>query len=264
MRRFLAAASDWRSLVWLGAGVVAAAALSNPFLAVIGLGISLWVAQRIAASPAMEQVAERSRVGEELADRYRALQETERQILPRLSTQVRRGEQRSWYARASDVMISARSIYQQWLAQPAPDLERAEWVGEALQLSHLYLKLLEAYGALFSVTRPQTDRRAVQDRLARNQERLEQTTDLEARRLLIQAMELDQRTLAEEEDVEAEKERYLAKLAAIESTVDMLRRRIYEPDSGEEASQVHEMLLEAQAMDDALEEVQQRARVRAR
>ncbi len=264
MRRILAAASDWRSLIWLGAGVVAAAVLSNPFPALVGLGLFLWAVQRLAQSPVMEEAAERSRVANGLAERYRELQAAERQVLPRLPDMISRSEQRPTAMRAQDVLTAARSLYQQWLAQSPPDLERAQWVDEALQLSHLYLKMLESYQALFNAPRPQTDLRAVQQRVARNEERLAQTTDMEARRLLIQAIEMDQRVLEEQGDAEAAQERYLAKLAAIESTIDMLRRRIYEPDSGEQASRVHEMLLEAQAMDDAMTEVQHRTRVRAR
>lgn len=263
-KRTLAAATDWRTLVWLGAGTIAGAALSNPFPAVIGLGLYLWAVQRLAQSPQLAQAAERARIAEGLAERYRTLQETMREVSGRLPTTPLRGESRSAAFRAQEVVNSAISVYREWLTKPEAGADRAGWVEEGLRLAHHYLRILRAYTELYTKGGPNPDRRVVEERVRRNRERLGQTTDMEARRLLIQAVEMDERVLRQEVDEEAEAERYMAKLAAIESTLDMLRRRIYEPDAAEEGGRLHDLLLEAEAMDEALEEVQHRTRIRVR
>lgn len=266
MRRIIAAASDWRTLVWLGAGIMAAAVLSNPFPAVIGLGVYLWAVQRVAQSPQLQQAAERARVAEQLAERYRELQQTMRVVSGRLPSAPLPGESRSPVFRAQEVVSAAISIYREWLARPGTDPSKAGWVEEALRLAHHYLRILRAYHELYVKGGPNADLRAVEQRLRRNGARLEQTTDREARGLLIQTIEMDERALRQEVDEEAGAERYMAKLAAIEATLDMLRRRIYEPeaDTAGEGSRLHDLLLEAEAMDDALQEVQHRTRVRDR
>lgn len=263
-KRILAAGSDWRALVWLGVGIIAAAALSNPFPAVIGLGIYLWVLQRIAQSPRLAQAAEQALIAEQLAGRYKELQQTMEEVSGRLPTVPLRGESRARAARAQEVVSAAISVYREWLAKQAADPERARWVEEALRLAHHYLRILRAYQELYVKGGPNVELRAVAERVRRNQARLSETADLEARRLLIQAIEMDERVLRQEQDEEAEAERYMAKLAAIESTLDVLRRRMYEPDATDEGARLHDMLLEAEAMDSALEEVQTRVRVRAR
>lgn len=263
-KRIMAAASDWRTLILLGAGVVAAAVLSNPFPAVIGLGLYLWAVQKLAQSPQLQQAAEQALVAEGLAQRYRELQQTIHEVGPRLPTVPAKGESRSWALHAQSVTGAAISIYQEWLAKPDPDPEKARWVEEGLRLAHHYLRILRAYLELFVRPASSLDVRAVAERVRRNQARLEQTTDMAARSMLIQAIEMDERVLKQEGNEEAEAERYLAKLAAIESTLDMLRRRMYEPDAGQESgSRVRDLLLEAEAMDEALEEVQLRVRVRS-
>ncbi|MFZ5816748.1 MAG: hypothetical protein ACOY93_15865 [Bacillota bacterium] len=264
IKRILAAASDWRTLIWLGAGIVAAAALSNPFPAVIGLGLYLWAVQKLAQSPALQQAAERALIAEGLAKRYQELQETIREVSGRLPTVSRRGETRSWAFRAQEVVNAAVSLYREWLRKPNNDPERARWVEEALRLAHHYLRIVRAYHEIYVKGGPNADLQVVVERLRRNKARLREITDMEARSLLLRAIEMDERVLAREEDEEAAAERYLAKLAAIESTLDMLRRRMFEPDAtNEEGNRVHDLLLEAEAMDQALEEVQHRARVRA-
>lgn len=261
-KRIAAAASDWRSLTLLGAGIIAAVVLSNPFPAVIGLGLYLWVVQKLAQSPHLQQAAELAEINESLAERYRELQATFQEVAPRLTAI----SARSWAMNAQSVTHAAMAVYQEWLAKPENDPERARWVDEALRLGHHYLRILRAYQELYMKPAAAIqDTQGVVERLRRNQARLEQTTDMEARSLLIQAIQLDERVLQQEADEAAEAERYLAKLTAIESTLDMLRRRVYQPDAGDDSrGRVHELLLEAAAMDEALEEVQHRARVRAR
>lgn len=265
IKRILAAASDWRSLVFLGAGIIAAAVLSNPFPAVIGLGVYLWVVQKVAQSPQLQQAAERALIAEGLAERYKELLQTMREVSARLPNLARGEAARSWAYRAQEVVNAAVSVYREWLAKPDNDPEKARWVEEALRLAHHYLRILRAYHEIYVKGGPNADLKAVEERLRRNQERLRETTDMEARSLLLQAVEMDERVLAREVDEEAEAERYLAKLAAVESTLDMLRRRMFQPDAtNDEGQRVHDLLVEAEAMDEALVEVQHRARVRTR
>lgn len=261
-KRILAAASDWRTLILLGAGVIAAAVLSNPFPAVIGLGLYLWAVQRVAQSPALQQAAERAQIAEGLANRYRELQQAMFQVSGRLPTIPTRGDSRSWAMRAQEVINASVSVYQEWRKQPDNDPEKARWVEEGLRLAIHYLRIIKAYHEIYVKGGPNADLRAVADRLRRNQSRLEESTDMEARRLLIQAIEMDERVLRQEEDEGAEAERYLAKLAAIESTLDLLRRRVYEPNATEEGSRLRDLLLEAEAMEEAMGEVHSRVKVR--
>lgn len=254
-RLWLAAASDWRALLVLGAGVVAAAVLSNPFPALIGLGLYLWVVQKLVGSPGYQGVAEAQRTGEALAERYRALQQAEQRLLheyPGLKQPLA-------------VATAARQIYQEWLSRPKELADRVPVVEDALQLGTLFLRILRAYYALYDANRP-AELAGLRARIERNRERLAATQDLEARQTLQEAIELDERALARETAEEVERERYAAKLSGIESSLDLLRRQMLEPEAGAESSKVHDLLLEAEAMDQALSEVQSRAggRVRAR
>lgn len=255
MRQVLAAASDWRTLIWLGVGVVAGAVLSNPFPAVIGLGVYLWAVQRMAASPAFQAAGERARMARAMAGRFQVLQEQARAVVRALP---------AGGGRVNQVMDFARQIYQEWSARPDVQAEKGRFVEEALRLADFYLRILRAYHAIYSDRGPAVDRGAIEARLLRNQRRLEETVDLEARRALAQAIELDQRVLEQEEEDEVERERYQAKMTAIESALDLLRRQLYDPDSGGESSRLQDMLVEAEALDEALQEVEHRTRVRVR
>lgn len=252
-RLWLAAASDWRALLCLGAGIAAAAVLSNPFPALIGLGVYLWVVQKLIASPSYSRVAEAQRTGEALAERYRALQQAEQELRQELPMVVQ----------PLDVAVAARQVYQEWLNRPQELAGHTPLVQDALHLATLYLRILRAYHALFDEKRP-AEVAGLRARLERNRQRLEQLSDMDARKTLQEAIDLDQRALDREVAEEAERERYLAKLSGIESSLDLLRRQILEPEAGAEGSKVHDLLLEAEAMDQALSEVQGRAKVRAR
>ena len=263
VKQLLAAATDWRTLIVLGAGVVAAAVLSNPFPALIGFGIYLWAVQRLASSPAFAEAAERLRVAREMEAKYREMEARVRELSPQLLNALPPTLDRPWPARVQEVANAARSVYHEWLRQPGEQADKAPLVGEAMQLASLYARILRAFQAIYGGGRP-IDLKAVQERLARNKWRLDSTQDLEARKSLLQAIEMDERVLQQEADEEVDKERYLAKLAAIESTMDVLRRQVFDPTAGEGGIQLHEMLLEAEAMDQAMAEVQHRTRVRAR
>lgn len=261
-KQLMAAASDWRTLIILGLGIVAAAILSNPFPALIALGLYLWAVQKLASSPRFREAADRLRSVTELDQRYRAMEAAAQEVgalLPRTSS----GPDRSWYARMTDVQRSARSIYHEWLSHQQEHAGQTPLVDEAMQLATLYMRVLKAYHALFTGHKPiaQED---VQNRIARNKVRLEQTMDFEARKTLMEAIEMDQRVLDQEASQGAERERFEAKLAAIESTLDLLQRQIYDPGFTPEGSRLHDMLREAEAMDEALQEVQHQTRVRAR
>lgn len=265
MRTLLAAATDWRSLVFLGAGVVAAAALSNPFPAVIGLGIYLWVVQKLAQSPEFQRAGELARTHRRLEELLHGVYDSSRDM-----TQKATGLFRFFsrippvFQRVPDVVNAAQSIHRAWLSRPEQErLDSAKMVEEALQLALHYMRILRAYKALYVDQKP-IDLKAVGERLRRNQERLRQTQDLETRRTLMQAIEMDQQVMEQAEGDEAERERYQAKLAAIESALELLQRRMFQADAEGPGNRVHEMLLEAAAMDEALEEVQRRTRVRVR
>jgi hypothetical protein len=262
-KQLMAAATDWRTLVILGAGIVAAAVLSNPFPAIIGLGIYLWAVQRLAGSPQLREAAERSRQLNQLSQRFGAMQRLYRELDDQVLRRLLPAAYRTWQSRCMEVQNAATAIYQEWLAHPEEQAEKQAFLNEGLQLATLYMRILRAYHSIYHGQRP-LDIQAVQERLARNQQRLEATMDLEARQALQEAIDMDQRVLGRQNDEEAEKERYLAKLAAIESTMDLLRRQVFDPASGGEGERLHEMLLEAEAMDQALTEVQHRTRVRAR
>ena len=259
----MAAASDWRTLIWLGLGIAAAAVLSNPFPALIGLGLYLWFVQRLAQSPAFQGAAEKIRTSERLAERYRTLTRTVTEVSHLLNNVVPPGQGRSWLSRANDVVTAAREIYQQWLSKPAEHAAQAPLVEEGLQMTELYLRLLRSYHTLYTNRKP-VNLSEVRERLERNRRRAQTTTDQAARHDLTQAVELDERVLEQSAGQEAERERYEAKLAAIESTMDMLRRQIFDPDTTGEGERLHEMLLEAEAMDEAMSEVQYQTRIRAR
>jgi hypothetical protein len=261
-KQLMAAATDWRTLIILGAGIVAAAVLSNPFPALIALGIYLWAVQRLAASPGFKQAAERLRSVTELDQRYREMERVTQEVMAQLP-RTGAGHDRSWYTRASDVQRSARSIYHEWLSNRKEHEDQTDRVDQAMQLATLYMRNLKAYQALFTGHKP-ISMDDVKNRLARNKVRLEQTMDLEARTTLMEAIEMDQRVLDQEGAQAAERERYEAKLAAVESTMDLLQRQIYDPGYTPEGSGLHDMLREAVAMDEALQEVQHRTRVRAR
>jgi hypothetical protein len=257
LKQLMSAATDWRTLVVLGAGVVAAAVLSNPFPAIIGLGIYLWAVQRLSSSGDYQAAAEQLRVKSGLEAKYRAMQEAVAELCKVLPTKP--GE---WNRRAAQVQHCAKAIYHEWLSHAAERQDQVGVVGEAMHLAGLYMRILRAHLVLKS--RPNLVVAAdVRNRIARNQMRMEQTQDLDARRTLLEAIELDQRALARAAEEQIEAERFEAKLAAIESTMEMYQRNIYDPAATPEGSQLHEMLLEAEAMDQAMEEVQQRSRVRA-
>jgi hypothetical protein len=262
VKQLLAAATDWRTLIILGAGIVAAAVLSNPFPAIIGLGIYLWAVQKFASSPRLREAAERSRQLTQLSQRFQELQRLYRELDDQVLRRLNPSAYRTWQGRCLEVQNAATAIYHEWLNNPESQLEKQAFVDEGLQLATLFMRILRAYHVIYHA-RQGTDIRAVQDRMLRNQQRLEATRDLEARRALMEAIDMDQRVLDHQGEEEAEKERYLAKLAAIESTMDLLRRQVFDPATGTEGQKLHEMLLEAEAMDQALTEVQHRTRVRA-
>lgn len=257
-KQIMAAATDWRTLIILGAGVVAAAVLSNPFPALIGLGIYLWAVQRLASSGRYREAAERLEVMAGLDAKYKAMESDVQELIVVLPKGG--GD---WNRRAGEVQRCARSIYHEWLAHAAERRDQAPVVGEALHLAGLYMRVLKAHLTL-NARREKASTADVRNRLARNQARLEQTQDLEARRTLLEAIELDERVLAREEEQEADRERFEAKLAAIESTMELYQRNVYDPGATPEGSRLHDMLLEAEAMDQALEEVHQRTRVHTR
>lgn len=257
-KQLMSAATDWRTLIILGAGVVAAAVLSNPFPALIGLGIYLWAVQRLASSGRYREAAERLEVMAGLEQRYKGLERAVQELAPLLPRG--KGELKR---RSDDVQRCARSIYLEWLSHAAERQEQAPVVGEALQLGALYMRILKAYITLHTGQNAAA-MEDVKNRLARNQARVEQLQDLEARRTLLEAIELDERVLARADEQAAERERFEAKLAAIESTMELYQSNIYDPGATPEGSHLHEMLLEAEAMDEALEEVHQRTRVRSR
>lgn len=262
-RQLLAAATDWRTLAVLGAGLVAAAVLDNPFPAVIGAGVYLWAVQKLAASPGFQQAAERLKTARQMEQRYREMENGAREVgHPAVMAGLPPTLDRPWLARVQDVAGAARSIYHEWLQHPAEQAEKAALVEEALRLAGLYMRILRAMHAIYGGPRP-TDLNGVRERLARNKWRLEETKDLEARKALLQAIDMDERVLKQAEDEEIDKERYLAKLAAVESTMDLLRRQMFDPTPGDGGQKLHDMLIEAEAMDQAMTEVQHRARVRA-
>jgi hypothetical protein len=267
-RLLLAAATQWRTLIILGAGVVASAVLSNPFPAVIALGVYLWALQKLALSPDFQAAGERVRVAEAMAERYRSLQQTAVQVTNLLQMNpvmypAGGGQWRPWLERVNELLTAARSIYQEWLSHKEQDEARTQMVQEGLRLADLYLKIVRAYQAVYMQPRQSMDLRSVRERLQRNRQKLEESHDLEARHMLAQAIEMDERVLGQAEDQETEKERYQARLAAIESAMDLLRRRLYDPEVGGEGTGLHDLLLEAEAMDEALTEVQRHTRQRA-
>ncbi|HEY3368572.1 MAG TPA: hypothetical protein VGK74_26240 [Symbiobacteriaceae bacterium] len=263
MKLLLAAAFEWRTLIWLGLGLVASLVLSNPFPAVVALGIYLWAVQRLANSDGFKAAGERARVAEGLAVRYRTLQESARSVLPGLPTVVPAGQHRSLSARAGDVLNAAHAIYHEWLAHPDEHADKSQVVDEAMQLALLYLRIVRAYQAVYAGHRP-LDLGAVEERLARNRRKLESAHDLEARRMLTQAIDMDGQVLTQSGKEEADRERYQARLAAIESAMDLYRRQLFDPESTPEGAGLRDMLLEAQAMDEALSEVQETVRIHSR
>lgn len=263
MRRYLAAATDWRTLLWLGAGLVASALLSNPFPALVGLGLYCWFVTRLGSSAEFATAAEKVQVAEGLAQRFKGLQQAAQSLTPRLPNIVLAGSARPLPYRAGDVLNAVYAIYHEWLARREEHADKAALVDEAMQLANLYLRLVHAFVSTH-VQKPAVDLNAVYNRMVYNQQRLQQTMDLETRQSLMQAVEIDQRILKQAQDASVEQERYLAKLSAIESTMDMLRRQVYDPATSGEGERLHEMLLEAEAMDEAMEEVHRQTRVRAR
>lgn len=259
----MAAATDWRTLIWFGAGVAAAAALSNPFPALIGLAAYLWALQRLLASPAFVAAGEKARTASRLADRYRLLKETVAEVNQGFSKAATVGGDRSWLSRADAVIAGAREIYEEWLAHPDDHAQRTPLVEQAVQMAYLYLRILRSYHAVYAGPNP-IDPDGIRARLERNRHRLAQVTDMEARRDLSEAIEMDEWALRQAAEENAERERYQAQMTAIESAMEMLRRQAFSPDAGGEGEGLHDLLVEAEAMENALAEVQQRARVRAR
>ncbi|MGE5673799.1 MAG: hypothetical protein ACM3XM_07920 [Mycobacterium leprae] len=262
MRLYLAAALEWRTLLWLGAGLLASVVLANPFPAVIGFGIYLWAAKTLAGSKRFQEAAEAVRMAEAMAKRYTALEGTARSITPRLPNIVPAGQHRSWAARVADVLTATRGIYQEWLSQPQEQADHQAAVEQAIQLADLYLRIVRAYLTVYTGRKP-VDMQNVAERMERNQRKLAETSDQEARRLLDEAIAMDEKVLAQQEHEEADRERYLAKLAAIESAMDLLRRQIFDPEATPDGNNLQDILLEAQATDEALREVEARVRVRS-
>lgn len=275
MRLLLSAATDWRTLVWLLLGVAAAAALSNPFPVVIGLGLYVWAVQRLVSSPRFQEAAERVRVAKAMAARWQQVEQSAASLLPALArskswviqaveaiTQIKLTPTRTWHERAKDVVGDARQIYQEWLAHPKEQAARTPMVEQGLQMAYLYLRILRAFYAIHNDPRP--DLRDVRERLERNRQRLQQLRDMEARRDLTTAIEMDERVLRQAESEAVEMERYLAKMAAIESSLEALRRQILDPEGEGAEERLKDLLVEAEAMDHALEEVRQRSRRRVR
>lgn len=262
MRLMLAAATDWRSLIWLGAGVAVAAALSNPFPALGGLALYIWMVQRLVASPTFQAAGEQARTAQGLAAHYRKLQAVVAEVNARLSKPGVALPERDAFTRARAVITAAREIYQEWLLHPLEHAARTQAVDQAIQIAYLYLRMLRSYQAVYSAEGP-VDPNEVRVRLERARRKLAEVTDAEARRDLARAVELDERVLGEVGSVEAERERFQAKLAAIEATMDLLRRQIFSPDEAEETERLQNILLEAEAMDSALDEVRRRTRSRA-
>lgn len=263
MKQLLAASSDWRTLLILGAGVILAAALSNPFPAVAGVGVYLYAVRKLAQSPAYQEAADKIRLAEGLAARYRTLQQTVNETNQHLSRLIPPNQGRTWFTRAQDVVTAAREIYMEWQSRPEAHAAKTPIVEQALQMSTLYLRILRSYHAIYTGRSRSPNLEEVNERLTRNQRRLETITDPDARRDLTRAVEMDQRVLQQATLEVSERERYQAKLAAIESTMDILRRHVFDPEATPEGESLRDMLLEAEAMDQALDEVRQRSRVRA-
>jgi len=276
MRLVLAAAFDWRTLPWLGAGIVVAAALTNPFPVVVGLGVYLWAIQRLVGTPDFLEAAERQRVAKELASRYRSLQTATTRLTEVLSKdrhwlsvvvdtvtkgRIQLDQRHSWYDRSLGVSNTANEIYHEWLRHPVQLQHKAAIVDQALQLAYHYLRVLHIYHALERGNRAKTLEDA-RRRLARNEARYAQSKDPSVRAQLSRAVEMDRRVLSQTADHELERDRYLAKMAAIESTLIVLKRQILDPAADGAVERAQELLQEAEAMDEALQEVQRRTRIK--
>lgn len=240
MRLALAAAFDWRTLLWLGAGIVVSAVLSNPFPMLVGLGIYLWAIQRLVGTPAFLEAAQRARIAQELSNRYRSLQAASSQVTEMLAKdrswlsvvvdtvtqgRVQLDARQTWYDRSVAVSSIAREIYQEWLRHPTELQHKTPAVDQALQLAYHYLRVLHIYHGLERGSRGKTldDARR---RLGRNEARLAQSTDQAARAQLSRAAEMDRKVLSQAAENELERDRYLAKMAAIESALQVLRKSV--------------------------------------
>jgi len=276
MRLALAAAFDWRTLSWLGAGILASAVLSNPFPMLVGLGLYIWAIQRLVGTPAFLEAAERARVAQELSNRYRNLQAASAQVTAVLAKdrhwlsvvvetvtngRIQLDPRQTWYDRSVAVSSIAREIYQEWLRHPTELQHKTPVVDQALQLAYHYLRVLHIYHGLERGNRVKTLEDA-RRRLARNEARLAQSTDPGVRAQLNRAADMDRKVLSQAAEKELERDRYLAKMAAIESTLEVLKRQVLDPASDGAVERVQELLQEAEAMDEAMQEVQRRTRVR--
>lgn len=273
-KHLVAAATDRRTLPWLLLGAIPAAIAFSPVLPILGLGAPIVVAglalipgigahaiatKRLLGSTKFQHEMERNEMGAELYAQMGKIERLSQTMDPRLKSILPFGEKRSLWVRKEQMKERARAVYREWKGRPEQYYEHFRNAQLGLQLAEMHLRLLSNYQAIFVTNGPMDLGRFLKDVL-REVPRVAGPRATQPIQMVGNFLGLD----LGPERPDREKEAYLETLSDLESEVDRLHRRFFHLERAPEGERVRDLLVEARAWDEALQEVNRRSRVRVR
>lgn len=273
-KHLVAAATDRRTLPWLLLGAIPAAIALSPVAPILGLGVPFAIAglallpglgahalatKRLLGTTEFQHEMERYEMGAELFAHLGRIERLAQTMDPRLKSILPFGEKRSLWVRKEQMKERARAVYREWKGRPAQYFEHFRNTQLALQLAEMHLRLLSNYQAIWIGNAPLDLGRFLKDVL-REVPRVAGPGATQPIRMVGSFLGLD----LGPERPDREKEAYLETLSDIEAEVDRLHRRFFHLERAPEGERVRELLVEAHAWEDALQEVNRRSRVRVR
>lgn len=273
-KHLVAAATDRRTLPWLLLGAIPAAIALSPVVRILGLGAPLAIAglavitglgahaiatRRLLGSTVFQHEMERNEMGAELYAQLGRIEHLARRMDPRLKSILPFGEKRSLWVRKEQMKERARAVYREWKGRPEQYYEHFRNTQLALQLSEMHLRLLSNYQAIWVKNGP-LDLGGFLKELLREVPRVAGPRAAQPVQMVGSFLGLD----LGPERPDREKEAYLETLTDLEAEVDRLHRRFFHLDRAPEGERVRDLLVEARAWDEALQEVSRRSRVRTR
>lgn len=273
-KHLVAAATDRRTLPWLLIGAIPAAIALTPVVPILGLGAPLAVAglallpglgahafatKRLLGSTKFQHEMERNEMGAELFAHLGRIERLSLKMDPRLKSILPFGEKRSLWVRKEQMKERARAVYREWKGRPEQYYERFRDTQLSLQLAEMHLRLLSNYQAIWVKNGPLDLGRFLKDVL-REVPRVAGPRATEPIQMVGNFLGLD----LGPERPDREKEAYLETLSDLEAEVDRLHRRFFHLERAPEGERVRDLLVEARAWEEALQEVNRRSRVRVR
>jgi uncharacterized protein YacL (UPF0231 family) len=273
-KHVVAAATDRRTVPWLLLGAIPAAIAFSPVAALIGVGAPIAVAglgllaglgahafatKRLLSSTAFQHEMERNEMGAELYAQLGKIERLAKTMDPRLKSILPFGEKRSLWVRKEQMKERARAVYREWKGRPEQYYEHFRNTQLALQLAEMHLRLLHSYQAIWVKNGPVDLGRFLKDVL-REVPRVAGPRATQPIQMVGNLLGID----LGPERPDREKEAYLETLSDLEAEVDRLHRRFFTLERAPEGERVRDLLVEARAWEEALQEVNRRQRVRVR